>query len=83
VVILDLTVPGQLGGKETIQKLAEIDPNVKAVISSGYYDDPVMLDYKDYGFKKIYNLHGLNRGDLLSPLFFFMPLASILYYPDY
>lgn len=53
VVILDLTVPGQMGGKETIQKLTEIDPNVRAIISSGYFDDPVMLDYKDYGFKSV------------------------------
>jgi two-component system, cell cycle sensor histidine kinase and response regulator CckA len=53
VVILDLTVPGGMGGKETIKKLLEIDPNVKALVSSGYSNDPVMAKYKDYGFKGI------------------------------
>lgn len=50
VVILDLTVPGGMGGKETLQKLKEIDPAVKAIVSSGYSTDPVMSNYKDYGF---------------------------------
>ncbi|MGH7884382.1 MAG: ATP-binding protein [Thermodesulfobacteriota bacterium] len=49
-VILDLTVPGSLGGKETIRKLLELDPNVKAIVSTGYSNDPVMSDYKTYGF---------------------------------
>lgn len=52
-VILDLTVPGGMGGKETIEKLLEIDPEVKALISSGYSNDPVMANYKNYGFKGI------------------------------
>jgi DNA-binding NarL/FixJ family response regulator len=42
-----------MGGKETIKKLLEIDPNVKALVSSGYSNDPVMAKYKDYGFKGI------------------------------
>jgi CheY-like chemotaxis protein len=50
VVILDLTVQGGMGGKETIQKLKEIDPEVKAVISSGYSNDPVTAHYREYGF---------------------------------
>ncbi len=49
-VILDLTVYGGLGGKETIKALKEIDPNVKAIVSSGYSDNPVMANYKEYGF---------------------------------
>lgn len=49
-VILDLTVPGSLGGKETLEKLIEIDPEVKAIVSTGYSNDPVMSDYKSYGF---------------------------------
>lgn len=53
LVIMDLTVPGGLGGKETIQKLIEIDPNVKAIVSSGYSTDPVMSDFSRYGFKGI------------------------------
>jgi CheY-like chemotaxis protein len=49
-VIMDLTIPGGMGGKEAIQRLLELDPNVKAIVSSGYSDDPVMADYKRYGF---------------------------------
>ncbi len=52
-VILDLTVPGGMGGKETIQKLIEIDPEAKAIVSSGYSNDPVMADFKEYGFKGV------------------------------
>jgi PAS domain S-box-containing protein len=49
-VILDLTIPGGMGGKETIKKLLEIDPKVKAIVSSGYADDQIMAEYRDYGF---------------------------------
>jgi PAS domain S-box-containing protein len=49
-VLMDLTIPGGMGGKEAIQRLLEIDPNVKAIVSSGYSDDPVMADYRKYGF---------------------------------
>ena len=49
-VILDLTIPGGMGGEETIQRLREIDPRVKAIVASGYDDDEVMSNYKDYGF---------------------------------
>jgi len=49
-VILDLTVPGGIGGQETIKRLLEIDPNVKAFISSGYADGSLMANYKKYGF---------------------------------
>ncbi|MBU0675231.1 MAG: response regulator [Proteobacteria bacterium] len=51
LVILDLTVPGGLGGKKTMEKLREIDPEVKALVSSGYSKDPVMANYEEYGFK--------------------------------
>ena len=50
-VILDLTVPGGMGGKETIKRLFEIDPNVKAIVSSGYSNDPVISDFREYGFR--------------------------------
>lgn len=53
VVILDLTVPGGIGGKEALQRFLEIDPEVKAIVSSGYSNDPVMSNYKDYGFKGV------------------------------
>jgi len=50
LVILDLTVPGGMGGNKTIIELLKIDPNVKAVVSSGYSNDPIMADYQKYGF---------------------------------
>lgn len=50
VVILDLRVNTGIGGEETIKKLLQIDPDVKAVISSGNLYDAVMTDYKKYGF---------------------------------
>ncbi|MDO9531064.1 MAG: PAS domain-containing protein [Deltaproteobacteria bacterium] len=52
-VILDLTVPGGMGGKETIENLLKIDPKVKAIASSGYSDDPVMAEFHKYGFSAI------------------------------
>ena len=52
-VILDLTIPGGMGGRETIKKLKEIAPDVKAIVSSGYSSDPIMSDYEQYGFSGI------------------------------
>jgi CheY-like chemotaxis protein len=52
-VILDLTVPGGMGGKEALANLLEIDPLIIAVVSSGYSDDPVMADFKEYGFSGV------------------------------
>jgi two-component system cell cycle sensor histidine kinase/response regulator CckA len=49
-VILDLTVPGGMGGKETVKKVLEIDPNAKVIVSSGYSNDPMMSEFKKYGF---------------------------------
>jgi CheY-like chemotaxis protein len=49
-VIMDLTIPGGMGGKEAIKKLKEIDPTVKAIVSSGYSDDEVMAEFREYGF---------------------------------
>ena len=50
VVIMDLTTPRRMEGKETVTKLLDIDPKVKVIISSGYSDDQTMINYKDYGF---------------------------------
>jgi PAS domain S-box-containing protein len=50
LVIMDLTIPGGLGGKDTIRKLLELDPGVKAIVSSGYSNDPVMADFESHGF---------------------------------
>lgn len=53
IVIMDLTIPGGMGGKETIKELMRIDPDARAVVSSGYSHDPVMAEYWKYGFKAV------------------------------
>jgi PAS domain S-box-containing protein len=50
LVLLDLVVPGGMGGKPTIEQLRLLDPQVKAIVCSGYSDDPIMANYTDYGF---------------------------------
>jgi len=52
-VIMDLTIPGGLGGKEAVRKIIELDPDVKAIVSSGYSNDPIMSNYEKYGFKAV------------------------------
>jgi two-component system, cell cycle sensor histidine kinase and response regulator CckA len=54
-VIMDLTVPGGLGGRETVSRLLEIDPQARAIVSSGYFNDPVMANYREHGFRGIVN----------------------------
>ncbi len=49
-VIMDLTIPGGMGGQEAIRQLLKVDPQVKAFVSSGYSQDPVMAEYKRHGF---------------------------------
>ena len=51
IVIMDLTIPGGMGGKEAVNKLLAIDPKAKVIVSSGYSTDPVMANYSEYGFK--------------------------------
>ncbi len=52
-VIVDLTVPGGMGGEEAIKKLIEIDPDIKAIASSGYSNNPAMSDFPLFGFKAV------------------------------
>jgi CheY-like chemotaxis protein len=63
VVVMDLTIPGGMGGKEAIQELKALDPNVVAVASSGFSNDPIMSDPAAYGFSAIlpkpYNIRDL------------------------
>jgi CheY-like chemotaxis protein len=49
-VILDLNVPGRMGGLEAVRALRDLDPGVKAFVSSGSADDPAVLDHRAYGF---------------------------------
>ncbi len=56
-VILDLTIRGGMGGKEAMKKLREIDPDVKAIVASGYSNDPVLANFKKYGFVGIFAKH--------------------------
>ncbi len=64
-VILDLTIPGGMGGKETIAQLRERDPAVRAIVSSGYSNDPVIANHSRYGFRaavrKPYLLHEISK----------------------
>jgi len=53
VVIMDLTIPGGMGGKAAIKELKSIDPDVKVIISSGYSNDPIMSRFKQYGFSGV------------------------------
>lgn len=50
-VLLDLTIPGGMGGREAMRQLAILDPKARAIVSSGYTNDPVMTDYRAYGFR--------------------------------
>src|SRR5512137_205134 len=65
VVILDLYIPSGLGGKETIKELQKLDPDVKAIVSSGFTDDPAVRDFSGYGFyeklTKPYNIYDLKN----------------------
>ena len=49
-VIMDLTVPGGMGGKEAIKKIPQIEPKAKVIVSSGYSNDPIIANFMDYGF---------------------------------
>jgi len=53
LLIMDLTIPGAMGGKEAIELLLRIDPRVKAIVSSGYSNDPILADYRKHGFSGV------------------------------
>jgi len=69
-VIMDLTIPGGMGGKEAAQQILAINPDVCLIVSSGYSNDPIMSDYRTYGFNgamaKPYNI--VELGQMLSSL---------------
>ena len=49
-MIIDLTIPGGMGGKEAIERIKKINLKAKIIVSSGYSTDPIMADFKHYGF---------------------------------
>lgn len=55
LIIMDLTIPGGMGGAETIAKILALDSAAKVIVSSGYSNDPVMSSYKEYGFAGVIN----------------------------
>ena len=55
VTILDLTVPGAMGGQEAAARIKEIDPEAQLIVSSGYAEDPVLAHYKEFGFSEVLN----------------------------
>jgi signal transduction histidine kinase/CheY-like chemotaxis protein/uncharacterized protein YdeI (BOF family) len=65
LLILDLTIPGGMGGRETIETLRKLDPQVPAIVSSGYSNDPVLANFSSYGFQAIvtkpYAIHQLSE----------------------
>jgi len=65
LVIMDLTIPGGMGGQEAAQQLLQLDPKAKIIVASGYSNDPVMANYREYGFyaalAKPFDLAGLRK----------------------
>ena len=53
LVILDLTIRGGMGGKETVSRLRKLHPGARVIVSSGYSNDPVMANHRDYGFDAV------------------------------
>ena len=71
LVLLDITIPGGMGGKETIARLLELDPDVKAAVTSGYAHDPIIANFSEYGFcgrlEKPFKIEDIER--LLDAMF--------------
>ncbi|MBN1375300.1 MAG: PAS domain S-box protein [Dehalococcoidia bacterium] len=52
-VVIDLTLPGEMGGKEVIKALHKLDPEANIIVSSGYFNDPILTDFRRYGIKGV------------------------------
>ncbi|MDH3394276.1 MAG: ATP-binding protein, partial [Desulfobulbaceae bacterium] len=72
LIIMDLTIPGGMGGKEAVKKILELNPDARVVVSSGYSNDPILAHYQDFGFQAVlvkpYDLKDLTKtvNDLLQ-----------------
>lgn len=86
LVIMDLTVPGKMGVREALRRLLEIDPHVKAIVSSGYSNDPIMSNCLEYGFKgmitKPYTIEGLSGAVHPSDFLKLVPVDSPCFEED-
>ncbi len=49
-VIMDLTIPGGMGGRETVGEILALNPAARVFVASGYSTDPIMVNHRDYGF---------------------------------
>lgn len=76
-VIMDLTIPGGMGGKEAAQQILALDPHAFLIVSSGYSNDPIMANYREYGFSravaKPYKINELEQALAALPA----PVAAI------
>lgn len=50
LIIMDLTIPGGMGGKEAAEEILKLDPEARIIVSSGYSNDPVLADFREHGF---------------------------------
>jgi DNA-binding NarL/FixJ family response regulator len=50
LVIMDLTIPGGMGGKEAVREIHKIDPQARVIVASGYSNDPIIASFAEYGF---------------------------------
>ncbi|HET97636.1 MAG TPA: response regulator, partial [Desulfurivibrio alkaliphilus] len=53
VVLMDLTIPGGMGGQEAVARLLQLDPGARVLASSGYSNDPILAEFARYGFKGV------------------------------
>ncbi len=64
-VIMDLTIPGGMGGREAVVEVLAINPQAKVLVSSGYSNDPIMTNFKEYGFcgliEKPFDMHTIQK----------------------
>lgn len=67
IIIMDLTIPGGMGGENAVQEILKLDPDAKVIVSSGYSTDPIVANYQNYGFCASIS-KPFRQADLLSTL---------------